>query len=127
MISRASFEITTGREERGCKGKETYGPSVIDTKIVIDQIPIPLFLANEKFISAWIEWIEYRLECGRAMRWPTNIRCFRKSMKLCEEMGVERSIAAIDYSIERSYRGLFERPRFETRRASKKVDKWDGL
>jgi hypothetical protein len=97
-------------------------------EIVLSAIPIPLLLQTDKFISAWVEWIEHRRECGRLMRWPTTIRCFTKAMKICELIGAERAIAAIDFSIMMGYRGLFERPqRQKPQSPAKKIDPWDGL
>jgi hypothetical protein len=74
---------------------------------------VPESLSNEKFANAWAEWVEYRLEAGVEHGWPVNVRSFRKALDKCEKWGVMRSIAAIDFSIEMGYRGLFE-PRYPT-------------
>jgi hypothetical protein len=91
---------------------------------------IPLLLLTESFSEAWQEWVEYRIEAGKQMGWVTNDRVFQKSMNKCEKWGIERSVAAIDFSIEMGYRGLYEPRKIVTSPkspSSKKPDKWEGL
>lgn len=65
-------------------------------------------MRSSDFIEAWTAWIEYRLEAGRLYRWVTTIRCFKRTMILCQRIGVKRATQAIDRSIMLGYRGVFE-------------------
>lgn len=71
-------------------------------------LEIPISLSTVEFLEAWKEWVEYRTEAGKKYRWVTTSRVFKKSLQKCQEWGIERSIAAIDLSIEMGWRGLFE-------------------
>jgi len=96
------------RRNHGGEQKTIAKP--LTSQEVIEAVPIPLLLRTKEFIEQWTDWIEHRLECGRAYGWPTTFRCFRKTMIRLETMGLERAIAAIDYSLAQCYRGIYEQP-----------------
>jgi hypothetical protein len=118
-LSRARVEGTGGKEEtegrrgdaRGEEGRRrNHG---VELKIIAKPrfLEVPESLSDRNFVHAWTEWVEYRLEAGAEHHWPVGALSFRKALTKCEKWGIARSIAAIDYSIEMGYRGLFE-PRY---------------
>ena len=112
-------EIKRGSAEGEKKRGENHGGGSLTSQQVFEALPIPLLLCTDAFISEWADWVEYRLECGRIYRWPTTIRCFRKTLIQCEQWGPQRSINAIDYSIRMGYRGLFEPRSFPSQKFPK--------
>lgn len=109
-LSRARTLPTAGKEQI----KEGYKEGGVEgtTKGTIKEnhggLEIPISLSTVEFLEAWKEWVEYRTEAGKKYHWVTTSRVFRKSLQKCEKWGIERSIAAIDVSIEMGWRGLFE-------------------
>jgi hypothetical protein len=122
-----ALEIGIGKEEEEGsaegRGRNHGGES---SREVFEAVPIPAGMQKEEFIEVWSDWVEYRLECGRKYRWPTTVRCFRRTMKFCQSIGVRRAVKAIDRSIQLGYRGVFE-DRNEQRKQTTKEDSWDGL
>jgi hypothetical protein len=107
------------RREEGEWGRreETGGNHGVSGLVIRHNYPelpqIPLLMLTESFKTAWEEWVQYRIEVGRKMRWPVTFQCFSKAMQKCEQWGPERAVAAIDYSIEMAYRGIFEPRQFD--------------
>ena len=76
----------------------------------VDRIKIPEGLNVPEFIAAWSRWKKYR----PAIRRPLKPMTLRTQLKTCDEMGVERAVAAIDHTIGMGWQGLREskeRPR----------------
>jgi hypothetical protein len=92
------------REKRG--EEKTMGDMTCHR--VMESITLDFFMRTDEFIESWVDWIEYRIECGRRYRWAITIRSFRRMMKFCESIGPERAARAIDRSIQLGYRGIFE-------------------
>lgn len=67
---------------------------------------IPAKLDTPAFREAWAEWEGHRQESGKKM----TARSARMAVKRLSVWGVERAIAAIEYSIAQGYRGIFEDP-----------------
>jgi hypothetical protein len=95
------------KKDRGI-GESAERGDGLDIKKVLEAIPIDLAMQDEKFITAWIDWIGYRLDCQRIHRWKASIHCFERMMRLCERLGPQKATEAIDRSIMLGYRGLFE-------------------
>ena len=107
------------------RGRE--GNSSLSVINIFEKVPIPGPMRTGQFIRAWTEWIEYRIEAGKEMRWPITKLCFRMQLRKCSKWGPERAIAAIDHSIEMGYRGIWEHIPPEWTRNSppeSKYDKW---
>jgi hypothetical protein len=105
---RKSREEEEGMQGERKEGGETMGDGPKTSQAVFESVPIPLLLRTQEFIEQWADWVEYRLECGRFYGCPATYRCFRQSMRKCERWGLQRSILAIEHSIEAGYRGLYE-------------------
>jgi len=73
-----------------------------EPKPVIPEIPTSL--DTPEFRTTWADWVQHRLEKKKPLK-PTTIK---KQFCELEKMGVTRAIAAIDYSILRSWEGIFE-------------------
>lgn len=69
-----------------------------------DAAELPPSLQDEKFVLAWIDWLQHRKEIGKPLK-PTGIKNLIAKLT---DMGPTRGIAAIRYSIANSYQGLFE-------------------
>lgn len=74
--------------------KKKTGPSAV----------IPLLLNTKEFREAWLMFEQHRKE-KRATLTPTAAKLQLKKM---EEWGVERAVAAIHYSVEKGWTGIFE-------------------
>lgn len=61
-------------------------------------------LKTVTFQEAWTDWVDHRVE----IRKPMTQRAARMSLKICKELGCERAIRAITYSIANGYQGLIE-------------------
>jgi len=115
--TRKAREVKEGsKEERGCKGRETIKETIRtcresqkESQLTCAQVlkNIPAMPGLEE---AWREWVETRIQRGAKYDWPTELLCFQKSMKKCEQWGLQRALLAIDHSIEFGYRGLYEPP-----------------
>jgi hypothetical protein len=77
--------------------------------------PLPAHLAVPELLNEWGEWLEYHRQRGQPMTWNTATRQFKQF----EEMGIERSVAAIDFSITNKYTGLIEPKGNSSQRRSK--------
>lgn len=69
-----------------------------------EEITIPPLLDTPEFREAWANWLRYRCERRKEVT-PTGARI---SLSKCEKLGVEKSIAAINHSIENGWQGIFE-------------------
>ena len=67
---------------------------------------IPKNLDTPEFCEAWGEWVAYRKECKKMM----TDRSARMAVKRLTVWGVDRAVAAIEYSIAQGYQGIFEDP-----------------
>jgi hypothetical protein len=65
---------------------------------------LPLPFDDPDFADAWNDWQQHRREKKKPLT-PTSIKLQFKTLK---EMGVDRAIKAIDFSIEKGYTGIFE-------------------
>ena len=70
------------------------------------KIEVPTSLNKPEFLDAWKDWQGHLQE--KKSR-PTN-SALKKQLAKCEKIGVVRAIKMINYSIERNYQGLFEKP-----------------
>lgn len=78
------------------------------------QMGIELFpaeLETEAFMNAWADWLADRSE-RRLPRYTARAR--EKQLKRLAEMGQERAIAAIEWSITQGYKGIWEAPEKQT-------------
>lgn len=107
--------------KRGEGGREV---NKLSKEEIFEAVQIPLLLRTAEFIAAWTEWIEHRLECTReySAKWPITIQCFKLAIRKCERWGVERSVSAIEHSIEMCYRGLYEPRKFDNPSRPQKDD-----
>lgn len=69
-----------------------------------DRVEIPAVLDTPDFRNAWEEWCQHRRE-SRKKHTPTSQR--HQIAKL-EQMGEARAVAAINFSIEKGWTGIFE-------------------
>jgi len=68
------------------------------------QATLPFALNNEKFITAWEEWLQYRKERRLPKLLPRSIQ---KQWDALNDMGCEEAVAAIDYSIRQGFQGIY--------------------
>lgn len=74
------------------------------------QMGIELFpqeLETEAFMNAWADWLADRSE-RRLPRYTARARDMQ--LKRLAEMGEERAVAAIEWSITQGYKGIWEAP-----------------
>jgi hypothetical protein len=69
-----------------------------------EPISIPASLNTPDFLKAWAEWNQHRVEKKKPQ---TNLSC-QKQLKFLESIGTQRAIAAINYSIEKGWEGIYE-------------------
>jgi hypothetical protein len=65
---------------------------------------IPDALAGRDFLDAWAEWFSY---CDQAGRTPAALTV-RKQLVSLAALGKVRAIAAISYSIQQGFKGIYE-------------------
>ncbi len=65
----------------------------------------PIALRTQKFETAWAEWSEYRKERRLSAYKPLGAR---KQLQKLAELGEDRAIVAIEFSIRQNYQGIFE-------------------
>lgn len=68
-------------------------------------VEIPDGLKSDQFLHAWCEWQDYRRQAKLKSLTPIGSA---KQLKALEAMGTERAIAAINFSIQQNYQGIFE-------------------
>lgn len=73
-------------------------------KQTVPSVVIPLLLNTKEFREAWALFNQHRKEKGDVLT-PTAARL---RIKQLEEMGVDRAIAAIHYSVANGWTGIFE-------------------
>lgn len=66
--------------------------------------PLPLSLQNDELAALWCDYLKHRREKRSAL----TATAARMAIKELEELGVERSIAALRHSIAKGYLGVFE-------------------
>lgn len=69
-----------------------------------EPISIPASLNTPEFLKAWAEWNQHRVEKKKPQ---TNLSC-QKQLKFLESIGIQRAIAAINFSIEKGWEGIYE-------------------
>jgi len=71
----------------------------------LDDIPDSLKIGNpQDFYRAWVTWIAHRQEIKKPIT-PTSAR---QQLKQMSDWGVDRSIAAMEYTIRKGWQGLTE-------------------
>lgn len=65
---------------------------------------IPAILNNQRFLEAWLQWIEHLKEKRTK---PTSL-ALKLQLKKLSKMELWRAIQCIEYSIEHNYQGLWE-------------------
>jgi hypothetical protein len=55
-------------------------------------------------MNVWGEWCQYHVDRGKPLTRTTTLKQFKR----IEKMGIERAVAALDYSMEQSYVGIVE-------------------
>lgn len=83
------------------KGRST---SRLLIESLFTESPSPIPFTSDRFREALFRWADHRTERHNALT-PKSIRAQLAKMR---EWGEERAIAAIDYSIEKGWIGLFE-------------------
>ncbi len=76
-------------------------------------------LKTKEFEEAWTEWETHRAEIHKALK-PTTVRF---QIRKLEKMGHDRAIAAIEFSIEQGYTGLWE-PDQKKAKLAEDTTKW---
>ena len=71
-----------------------------------EPFPIPLLLNTPEFIEHWESFLQMRKEIKKPMFDTAKSR----NLKKLEEMGLQRAIAALEFSTMRQYQGIFEPP-----------------
>ncbi len=66
---------------------------------------IPIALRTPRFEAAWAEWNAYRKERRIAAYKPIGAR---KQLEKLVELGEDRAVAAIEFSIRQGYQGIYE-------------------
>jgi hypothetical protein len=85
----------------GLLKKKTKKELTVD--LVLEAVPPDLTLRSGRFLKAWQQWIENRLDLPCA-----TLCAFGRHMRTCARLGESRAIAAIEHSIASSYRAIFE-------------------
>jgi DNA-binding transcriptional regulator YhcF (GntR family) len=78
------------------KNKKTQKPAL--------KVEIPENLKTDAFYKAWDEWQEHRKQIKKKL---TPLAA-KKQIKKLSEMGLDRAIKAINYSITNGWQGIFE-------------------
>lgn len=65
---------------------------------------IPAILNNQRFLEAWLQWIEHLKEKQTK---PTSL-ALKLQLKKLSKMELWRAVQCIEYSIEHNYQGLWE-------------------
>ena len=73
-----------------------------NSKRIIKDVELPY--TDPAFVDAWKNWDQHLKEL-RKKRTPSSIQ---KQLKKLEEMGLERAIAALEFSLCQGYQGIFE-------------------
>ena len=71
------------------------------------QLPVAEFLLpfqSEEFRDAWSDWVSHR----EFMKLPLSPVAIKRQLKKFEQWGEEKSIKAIDNSIQNNWQGIFE-------------------
>ena len=87
------------------KNKELRKENNKSCDLLQKKIKIPEALNTPEFLEAWKSWIQHLGELKKKI----TESALKKQLAHCEEIGIARAIAMIDFSIERSYQGLFEK------------------
>lgn len=117
-VGEAVVEAELERKGKERKGKRKEGEEK-ENETATGSLPLPF--DDPDFIDAWGDWIQHRKEKKKPLT-PTSIKLQLQTLK---EMGLERAIRAIDYSIEKGWTGIFE-PADEPAKP-KRVNYDDGL
>jgi hypothetical protein len=84
--------------------KENYEKKKkLSVNLVLECVPPELILQSQTFLKAWRQWIENRLQLGKA-----TLGAFERHMTICKRLGEFRAIAAINHSIASSYLSIYE-------------------
>lgn len=67
---------------------------------------IPETLKTTSFLKSWKEWDQHRRKGSKRKDWTPQAR--KIQLKKCEEWGPEKSVLAIENSMQSSWQGLFE-------------------
>jgi hypothetical protein len=70
--------------------------------LALDGLPATFHV--EAFKAAWTDWVGHRRDIGH----PLTPRAAKMTFKAIAEMGVDRTVAAIQHSIANGWRGMFE-------------------
>jgi hypothetical protein len=68
------------------------------------EVKLPAAIDTPAFTAAWGEWLAYRAERKPKM----TERTAKMQLKICEQMGTARAVAAIEHSIASTYQGIYE-------------------
>lgn len=70
----------------------------------IVEFEIPLLLRSKAFFEAWEMFVAHRKEKKKPVT-PTSAKLILKKL---ESWGEKRAVAAIEYSVEKGWQGIFE-------------------
>lgn len=84
--------VITGNNKRPKTGKK------------VQEITVPASINTPEFLKAWAEWNQHRVEKKKPQ---TSLSC-QKQLSFLESIGTQRAIAAINYSIEKGWEGIYE-------------------
>ena len=96
---------------------------VSNNQVKPKQTPLTLPFADEDFVDAWNDWINHRKEKKKPLT-PTSIKI---QLHKLEDMGVDRAIEAIDFSIANGYQGIFEPNKQKPKRAGFDSTDYNGV
>lgn len=71
----------------------------------LGDVKIPKELSGMDFANAWARWCKYRTERKLSVYKPMGLQA---QWTRLAEMGLQRAIAAINYSITQNYQGIYE-------------------
>jgi hypothetical protein len=74
------------------------------SEVLPSPFPIPAVLNRKDFVKIWENWLEHL----KQKRKQPTILAGEMQLKKLESMGIERAMAALKFSIEGNYQGIFE-------------------
>lgn len=110
------------KQER--KSRESKQSIIAENARLAGLEEIPPSLRTDEFCKIWREWCDYRTEMARLdVRKVWTPRAAKMTLAECEQHGAHNAVAAIQFSISRSYQGLVwrdEPPRSSSRSSKSK-------